>query len=67
MRWIKKTGVKLFRLSFRLTDPVEEVKFLDWMIQSKKSSFSPGSSSRKISSRKSQSKKIESKIPSSTL
>ena len=33
MRWAKKTGVKLFQLSFS-TDPVEKVKFFDWIPQS---------------------------------
>ncbi len=37
MRWIQKTGVKLFRLSFRLTDPVKKVKFFDWIPQSENS------------------------------
>ena len=45
MRWVKKTGVKLFRLSFRLTDPVEKVE------------FSTGSPSRKTQSKKVESKK----------
>ena len=46
MRWVKKTRVKLFRLSFstgsssrksllfRLDSPVEKVDFFDWIPQS---------------------------------
>ena len=33
MQWVKKTGEKLFRL----TDPVEKVKFFDWIPQSENS------------------------------
>ena len=45
MRWVKKTGVKLFRPSFSieffdrvfpLADPVDKVKFFDWILQSDK-------------------------------
>ena len=37
MRWVKITRVKLFRLIFRLADPVEKVDFFDWIPQSENS------------------------------
>ena len=37
MRWVKKTRVNFFRLIFRLADPVEKVKFFNWIPQSKNS------------------------------
>ena len=45
MRWVKKTHAKLFRLIFRLADPVEKVD------------FSTGSPSRKTRSKKVESRK----------
>ena len=34
MRSVQKTRVKLFRLSFRLEDPIEKVEFFGWIRQS---------------------------------
>ena len=42
MRWVQKSGVKLVRLRFGLADPVEKVKFFDWI----------GSASRNSQSKK---------------
>ena len=36
-RWVHKTGVNLFRLSFRLADRVEKFKFCDWIPPSENS------------------------------
>ena len=58
MRWVQKSGVKLFRMGFSTGGSSRKVEFFDRRIQSKKSSFSTGSASRNC-----QSKKVESTKP----